>query len=63
MDLQATYSVLDLKLSMLIEEIDKECKQGMIDILHFKILLYFVFNTYSLPFLRDHASIDFRFHL
>jgi len=39
-DLQATYSVLDLKLSMLIEEIDKECKQGMIDILHFKILLY-----------------------
>ena len=38
-DLQATYSVLDLKLSMLIEEIEKECKQGMIDILHFKILL------------------------
>lgn len=39
-DLQATYSVLELKLSMLIEEIDRECKQGMIDILHFKILLY-----------------------
>jgi len=32
--------VLDLKLSMLIEEIDKECKQGMIDILPFKIQLY-----------------------
>ena len=38
-DLQATYSVLDLKLSMLIEEIEKGCKRGMIDILHFKLLL------------------------
>ena len=38
-DLQATYSVLDLKLSMLIEEIEKECKQGIINILLFKILL------------------------
>ena len=38
-NLQATYTVLDLKLSMLFEEINKECIKGIIDILHFKILM------------------------
>lgn len=38
-DIQATYTVLDLKLSMLFEEINKECIKGIIDILHFKILM------------------------
>ncbi|MCK4380990.1 MAG: hypothetical protein KAW51_07590, partial [Candidatus Lokiarchaeota archaeon] len=38
-DIQATYTVLDLKLSMLFEEINKECIKGIIDILHLKILM------------------------
>jgi len=39
-DIQATYSILNLSLSQLIAEISKSCKQGFINVLDVNVFLY-----------------------